>query len=325
MEKELVSVIIPVYNVEKYIDECLNSIIEQSYKNMEIIVLNDGSTDNSLHIIEKYAQLDSRVRVINRNNYGQGATRNYGTNIANGKYIFFLDSDDYIEEKCIEKLVYKMEEENLEILMYNAVAFDDYDKCIKFHDNTYFSIDKSIRNKIMSGTEFANYAFYCISPCLKLYNKEFLINNNICFDEGRFGEDVLFWVKCLINAKKVMFIDYIGYYRRYRANSVMTSESTKVLEDRIKSLHDFEIVIRDLDQTQNIFKLNIANYSYSLLRTIFLYNNEDIKKLKRLFKTVNGDGIIYKYGNNKKLMTRILSNSIFVGKLYECYIKIKRK
>ena len=110
--KELVSIIIPIYNVEKYLTKCIESVINQTYKNLEIILVNDGSTDNSKEIIDKYSLIDSRIKVINKKNGGLSEARNAGIEIAKGDYIGFLDSDDWIELNMYEKLYKYIKQEN---------------------------------------------------------------------------------------------------------------------------------------------------------------------------------------------------------------------
>ena len=114
-QKPLVSVIVPVYNVEKYLEECLDSIINQTLEDIEIICVNDGSTDNSLKILKKYAKKDNRIKIINQKNCGLGCARNSGLNQSQGDYIFFLDSDDYLNPNILEKLYPKALESHSEI------------------------------------------------------------------------------------------------------------------------------------------------------------------------------------------------------------------
>src|SRR5690625_3677419 len=135
MKKPLVTIIIPVYNVEKYIAECLNSVIRQTYSNIEVIIINDGSNDNSYEIIESYSKKYNNLKIIDQENKGQSVARNVGLTKAKGKYIYFLDSDDYIKDITIENLVSKMEENNLDLIRFSAEVI--YDKNIKYKPSNY--------------------------------------------------------------------------------------------------------------------------------------------------------------------------------------------
>ena len=118
--QELISIVIPVYNVEKYLDECILSVINQTYKNLEILLINDGSSDSSYDICCKYSEQDNRIHVINKENGGLASARNVGIDKATGEYIYFLDSDDYIKETTIEKVVNYMKNNNLDLCYFSA-------------------------------------------------------------------------------------------------------------------------------------------------------------------------------------------------------------
>lgn len=125
MSYPLVSVIIPVYNVENYLKECLDSVLNQTYKNIEVIVINDGSTDKSLHILEDYSSKFNNIKIIDQENSGQSVARNKGLENAKGKYIYFLDSDDYILPDTLKKLIKKLEMNNLDIIRFAARPFSE--------------------------------------------------------------------------------------------------------------------------------------------------------------------------------------------------------
>ena len=121
MEKDLISVIVPVYNIEKYLPRCIDSILDQTYKNWEAIFVNDGSTDNSLKILEEYKKSDGRIKIIDKKNAGSGAARNDGIETSKGKYIAFLDSDDWYEEDFLEKLYNNLIENSSDVSMCNPM------------------------------------------------------------------------------------------------------------------------------------------------------------------------------------------------------------
>lgn len=290
---EKVSIILPIYNVEKYLDECIKSLINQSYRNIEILAMNDGSKDNSINIINRYAKKDNRITIISDKNKGQGACRNKAIKIASGKYLFFMDSDDYLDINTIEILIKKIMELDSDIIIYNGIAFDDYDNNIKFHKNKYFNINNNISNKIYSGREFAKFGLNYISPCIKLYNKNFIKENNIFFTEGKYGEDVEFWYKCCLYANKISYVDFIGYYRRYRANSTMTGENIRVIKDRIENLINLKAIVNMVDEEYRIyFEENLSSYALDLFYKIVKRNKKEIVELLKIFKDNKGEEII---------------------------------
>lgn len=196
--EDLVSVIVPVYNSSKYIQECLNSILKQSYTNLEIIVINDGSTDDSEKIIlELKKDYEEKIYYIKQENSGAGFTRNKGISIAQGKYIIFVDSDDIIREDYIETLVNKIQNKNLDVVCSGQVALDKKNQ------------------KIVQQNE-PLYKYTLLGVHGKIYNREYLINNNITFSQEAFAEDAYFNLQVILMTNKIEDISYVGYY--YRKN-----------------------------------------------------------------------------------------------------------
>lgn len=221
------SVIVPVYNVQSYIEECLNSLLVQTEPFDEIILINDGSMDKSKEICESYCRQYTNVTLINQNNCGLAATRNLGLQIATGDYIIFVDSDDYIKKETNMILKNTLESKKIEILYYNAEI--RYDVSFKEKEDA-FKHENSINEKYMTGMEYLMYAFprkYTVSACLAAYKREFLVHNHIYFPEGIYYEDNFFSLQVLTKAKKVFGISNSLYVRRYRENSIMTSKISK--------------------------------------------------------------------------------------------------
>ena len=221
-----VSVIIPVYNAEPYLEECLESICNQTLKSIEIICVNDGSTDKSLNVLNKFANQDSRIRIINQENRGQSQARNVGIRQAQGKYIYFLDSDDYLSVEALETLVNTMEAGDLEILLFNANVFGeggveekrlqtekDYFK--RVHEYPPACKGEDLFRKLIDNKE------YTASVPVQLTTSGFLKDRSLLFHEGIIHEDELFVFKCLLLASKAGYIKKAFYYRRVRPNSVM--------------------------------------------------------------------------------------------------------
>lgn len=223
--KYLISVIIPVYNVEDYLCECVDSAINQTYKNLEIILVDDGSTDSSGKICDDYAEKDERISVIHQENGGLSAARNAGLDKASGEYIYFLDSDDYIAEDTFEILIPIAQKDNSDIVFFDAVSFAD---------TPDFTVKQNYIRKHKYLTD-SGYNTFCAltqkkeyhsAVYLMLFKLDFIIKNNLHFIFDILYEDMVFTYQALCFAKVVSQCDKTLYYRRYRKNSIMTSSKT---------------------------------------------------------------------------------------------------
>ncbi len=217
-----ISVIIPAYNVEKYIEECFESVLKQTFRSFEIICINDGSIDRTIEIIEKYAILDSRIKIINHSkNQGQSAARNLGLKEAHGKYIFFLDSDDMIIPETFEELFFCAEKNKVDIIFFNMDRL--YDRGIQEEKNPQEFIEYQ---GIYDGQKmFSLFMRDDVSRMVvwrQFYRREFLEEQGILFYEGIFHEDVLFYLFSSLNAKRVMNINKSYYIYRQREGSTMS-------------------------------------------------------------------------------------------------------
>lgn len=227
------SVIIPVYNVEEYLEECINSVLAQTQKEIEIILVDDGSTDKSSEIIDKYETKYTCVRGIHQNNQKLGAARNTGFRIANGEYVYFLDADDYIDSRLLEECYYKCEHDNLDFVMFDARAFSDEDGNEKRKiDGVYDRSNVKIEDKIYSGVEFWK-KFYdkngvYPNAVLVYANRDFLVNNSLYFEEGVFYEDNDWSLRAYCVADRIAYLPQKYYNRRYRKGSIMTSEYSDI-------------------------------------------------------------------------------------------------
>lgn len=209
----MISVIVPVYNVEEYLEECLESIREQTYTDIEVILVNDGSTDSSRQICERYCEKDNRFKLINQENQGQSVARNRGVKESIGEYIMFVDSDDVININVLEVLIPYMKTE-VDIVECRMTR-----KKEEFYLNETSSIvfEGNSKEAILNCIEFKEVK-YC--PFTKLYRRE--IVEKIPFLEGYIYEDVFTGINYLKYIRKIIVVDYIGYYYRIRPNSTMT-------------------------------------------------------------------------------------------------------
>ncbi|ABG41571.1 glycosyl transferase, family 2 [Paraglaciecola sp. T6c] len=233
----LVSVVIPVYNSQSYIADCIDSVLAQTYQDFEIIVIDDGSTDSSLDILKSY-QKKQKIKLLQIENSGQSVARNLGIEQATGKYLIFIDSDDCWENNTLEVTVALAEQKQLDMVLFDGESFVD-DKVTDEHTreclNTYliqgFKPDTYVRNApedVFSGGEFLvqqmNNNKFIASPVLYLYKLEKF--KNIRFVPNIIHEDNAFSMELLVNDGRVMAIPSSLYRRRIRKNSIMTAPKT---------------------------------------------------------------------------------------------------
>lgn len=214
-----ISVVIPVYNAKDYLFDCIKSLLDQTLSDCEFIFVNDGSTDNSREIIEKYQKEDPRLILINQENKGIGEARNSGINIANGEYIGFLDNDDFIKDDFLECLYNKAIKDDLDILISKTILGRDSKFIIKdngFEKNLIF--DKTFIKKNIIPNLLRVEDLFAVWN--KIYKRSFINENSIRFPGNRvIEEDNMFNLQAFNKAEKVLFTDYAGYYYREVANS----------------------------------------------------------------------------------------------------------
>lgn len=231
----LFSIIIPVYNVEKYLRACLDSVMAQSFLDWEAVCINDGSTDDSLTILEEYAAKDGRYKVINQPNGGLSAARNAGMDAVKGDYVLFLDSDDWLEPNALEVLASNLDGEDM--LCFTGRRF--------FESEGRYQIPDRLENRhYQSGMDYYNdnalahrdFAFVCV--VLRLYKRSFLLENGLRFKEGILHEDDLFTPQACYHAQKVSVIDECLYDYRVRANSITTTKNMKRVVDLMSTANE---------------------------------------------------------------------------------------
>lgn len=222
----LLSIIIPVYNVEAYLRECVDSVINQTYKNLEIILVDDGSTDSSGDICDEYIEKDERITVIHQKNSGLSQARNKGLAESGGDYIYFLDSDDYIGANALEKLLSIAEKDNSDIVFFDAVSFaDTNDFEVKQNYIRKESYKTGSGSSVFSAmTE--NGEYHSAVPLL-FFRKSFLTESKISFIPGILYEDMAFTYQIFCAASVVSQCKDALYHRRYRKNSITLSRKNK--------------------------------------------------------------------------------------------------
>lgn len=237
-----VSIIIPVYNVEKYLEKCLDSALSQSLKDIEIVLVNDGSKDSSPQICEKYAARDTRIKLIHQENAGLSAARNTGLANSSGEYILFLDSDDYISPDSCEKLYEAAKELDCDIVAANE---------IKVVNGREIAGErrKLPEKQVVSGREFyvSSLKLGGISPCVQfsLYKRSFIENAQLRFKEGILHEDELWTPQALLKAQRLACLDFAFYYHLCREGSItQQKDHTKNSRDMLETCRELYILFK---------------------------------------------------------------------------------
>ena len=307
-----ISVIVPVYNVEKWLNMCIDSILAQSYKNLEIILVNDGSTDKSKDICDSYSKKDNRVRVLNIKNSGQSVARNIGLKEAKGDYILFIDSDDYISDNSIiEKFINILDSNNYDFIYTSYCRFEDGNE-EKITEILPINLtNDEIKNKEGKDilVDLLNKNSFHHAPYLKVCRKEFILNNKLFFREGYYHEDAEWTFKVFYYAKKIFIYDKPWYMRRMRENSTITSRNESAI---CKKLCDRLIIADDLIkffEKENASKVIIDDlvrmYWGDLMITRGVKEKDNIKKCTKVIastKNVLNKSSVKKYLIGNKLI-----------------------
>ena len=298
--ENLISVIVPIYNVERYLPKCIESILNQTYKDLEIILVNDGSTDSSLNICQEYMLRDDRIKIVNKKNGGLSSARNAGLEIASGKYISFIDSDDFIHETMYEKMISLNIRCNTDICICDYYTFANQEFCgFQYKDeNSFFEImDKE---EVIKRYLLGNW----IAAWDKLYKRSLF--DNLKFPEGILNEDEAIMLFVFDKCNKICYLNEKLYYYLRREGSITTSISLK------NNLHWIENSRKNLFFIRNNYPLLIEEaqqrYYSSIIWTLHTIGYNRLKK----------------YSNEKKYLKRLLLkdiNKVLCNK----YIKISRK
>lgn len=301
------SVIIPMYNVEKYIHKCINSVVQNNLKkhDFEIIIVDDESPDNSLSIATEIAKEFDNIKIISQKNKGLGGARNTGIQNAKGKYLLFLDSDDFYNLNSLETIVKIAIENELEILEFGAIVVDSNNKIIS-------TVAISTENKIFDGINYWQNFNSINSACNKLYLKEFLISNSILFKEKIYAEDYEFNTRALYFAKKVMATKYIVSNFLTSNNSITRNKTDNTKEkyrrDLINILEHIKKFESNNPTNTTFFKerLSLLNVDLFILMLKNNYSFKEISKTKKELKEKNTFHLEFKIRNFRKNILRII-------------------
>lgn len=224
MNEITISIIIPVYNVEQYLEQCLESVVQQTVKPSEVILINDGSTDNSRDICEKYCKKYHYFYLFNQKNYGQAVARNVGIKLSKMEYILFVDSDDYVSSKLVETVKKGINESRYDMYLFSAnIQYDIPNGEPKY---SFIRLEEC-NNVVLSGKEYLQRTYpvrHIETVYQAAYRRSFILENDLFFPEGIYFEDSLFSLKTLLNANRVLAVEEKLYVRRYREGSTISSE-----------------------------------------------------------------------------------------------------
>lgn len=266
---DLISVIVPIYNVEKYLRDCITSIINQSYTNLQIILVNDGSKDNCINICKEYQKKDNRIIIIDKSNGGLSDARNAGIKMAKGKFICFIDSDDVVNRYYIEYLYNALISQKAQIAICKFGRFSEIDdlnekkdRCNKINYNTVNNITacEQIYNK--------NYYVYCTVVWNKLYRKTLF--DKISFPNGRLHEDEFTSYKLLYSSSKIVELSNQLYYYRFSPNSIMNKKINKTKLDVLDALNE-RLAFFEQHKENKLYNLTLIRMVRISLRIAFRF------------------------------------------------------
>ncbi len=283
----LVSIIIPAYNIEKYIGKCINSVLEQTYKNIEIIVVNDGSTDRTKAIIKEKAKADKRIRIINQKNAGLSAARNIGIKNAKGDYIVFIDGDDFVENNFLEKLIEKTRTDKSDIVVCSFKTIQNNNETIEKGYNKTATGEEATIQLLLKQDNLD------VVTWNKIYKKNLFLDNNIFFPNGEIHEDSLTTYKLYSKAKKVSYIKEPLYLYYKRSGSITTSTKLETsINYKLRASQEAQEYFKNNKQLKEAAEIAelLARYSFidAMLEKKIPYDEKHNKWIKnnrkRLFK-----------------------------------------
>lgn len=286
-----VSIVIPIYNSEKHLKKCIDSIVNQTYENIEILCIDDCSSDSSFHILKRFKEKDKRIKNFqNKKNLGVFKTRFKGINNSTGKYVFFSDSDDWLPKKCIEILVAKAEQTNSDIV-YGGMkkVFDKFAIISSPSKNSYYP--QNLRESISKPELFDDYFIsyfgvnkLLVNMCAKLYRIDLIQKSNINTFGFKMGEDLMFNLQIHPFISKVSFVEENTYF--YRFGGMTSTSNPSFLKDIKQQYYIKEKYIQQYDYTKaEVFiKIEVVNCFYSHFNNLLILDRKSINEVKVLIK-----------------------------------------
>lgn len=320
-----VSIIVPVYGVEKYIDKCLDSLVKQSLKEIEVIVVNDGTKDNSQKIIDKYVKkYPDKIKSYIKENGGQGSARNYGLKKATGEYIGYVDSDDFVEKDMYKKLYNKAKENN-----YDIVVCGNYNVSEDYQNK---NIDAFINNY---NTDLENIFFGKMAVWNKIYKRDILIKNKLEFKEKVWYEDLAFTLKAIMNSNTFAFIDEPLYDYLIREGSTMNNSNVQRNLEILDAFNDILSYIKHNKKEEYFDKVEFLAidhiYISAIVRILKANADNKIKKetvnelicyMNKNFHNYKNNKYINTLSRNRKIIYKLINLKMY--NLVNLIFKIKK-
>lgn len=331
----LVSIIVPIYNTEKYLEKCIKSLLMQSYQKLEIILVNDGSTDNSKEICEKYARNDKRILIVNKRNEGLELARKSGYQKATGEYIMHVDSDDYLPLNAVRILVENAEKENADIVIGNITRvignygivkkmYRSIPKCLITHE-------EMVKNYYIS---FFGVNILPVNVCGKLYRKAFLDSQNIRNIGLTHGEDLCYNIQVFPYARKTIIVDNNVYFYRWggmtsQMNETLFEDARKAYRLKKEMLQKFEV-----EKGKYFIAVELKNFFVTYLESFFIYTQMDKSIIEPyIYKALCSDEMqdalrnLTEKEKAKEIVTLMLENNVekLIELIYPQAIEKKRR
>lgn len=285
-----ISVILPVYNGGKYIQKAIESVLNQTFQDFELIVVNDGSTDNTLNVIDSFD--DSRIRVINQSNQGPGAARNNALKMAQGQYIMYLDSDDWYHEKALEISYTEITKHDADMTFFQMINYNNGE----VYENDWFDLktfDESFENRAFSPDETPGSIFdLSVGVCQKIYSREFLEKIGARFPEGIFFEDMPFFYYVYLKAERISIVKRHLYYRRKHDGSITHVVDEKFLDTVAAGQALMRIFIEN--DWYDTYKFDLLAYKINGPR--FALRDLPLKCKSKMFSLIKEDYMQIKQG-----------------------------
>lgn len=325
MNKCKLSIIVPVYGVEKYIDKCLNSLVKQSLKEIEIIVVNDGTKDNSQKIIDKYVKkYPDKIKSYIKENGGQGSARNYGLKKTTGEYIGYVDSDDFVEKDMYKKLYNKAKENN-----YDIVVCGNYNVSEDYQNK---NIDAFINNY---NTDLENIFFGKMAVWNKIYKRDILIKNKLEFKEKVWYEDLAFTLKAIMNSNTFAFIDEPLYDYLIREGSTMNNSNVQRNLEILDAFNDILSYIQHNKKEEYFSKIEFLAidhiYISAIVRVLKAEADDKVKRetinklidyMNKKFPNYKNNKYINTLSKNRKIIYKLINMKMY--KLVDLIFKVKK-
>ncbi len=308
-----ISVILPVFNGEKFIKNAIDSVLNQSLSDFELIIVNDGSTDNTLKIIESFD--DERITVINQSNHGPGASRNKALEIACGEYLMFLDSDDWFCEDAFRIAYSEAKTKNTDISLFQIIKYNQG----QYSENDWFNLNtftEEFENRVFNPHECKDFLFdISVSACQKIFRREFIANINARFPEGIYFEDMPFFFYTFLKAERISIIKRHLYVRRKHPDSITESVDSKFLDTVEAGQILIDIFIENGWYDMYLFDLlafKINGPRYALMGIEEKYKQQLFMLIKSDYKQIKSSQYYQDYLDNlgpvkRKFMSDVLS------------------